>query len=56
MENQDIAANYRDENSQLVMIPRCMFSFREQIPLFLCVCVCVVEFTFRNQWMILRWL
>lgn len=39
MENQDIAANYRDENSQLVMIPQCMFSFREQIPLFLCVCV-----------------
>ncbi|NXK44944.1 DCAF1 factor, partial [Chauna torquata] len=34
MENQDIAANYRDENSQLVMISRCTLSFRGQISFF----------------------
>lgn len=33
MENQDIAANYRDENSQLVMISQSLSFFRGQIPL-----------------------
>ncbi|NXX18129.1 DCAF1 factor, partial [Podargus strigoides] len=33
MENQDIAANYRDENSQLVMMSQLLCFFRGQIPL-----------------------
>lgn len=33
MENQDIAANYRDENSQLVMISQSLSFFRGQFPL-----------------------
>lgn len=33
MENQDIAANYRDENSQLVMISQSLYLFRGQISL-----------------------
>lgn len=34
MENQDIAANYRDENSQLVMIPQSLSLCGVQLPLF----------------------
>lgn len=34
MENQDIAANYRDENSQLVMISQSLSLCGVQIPLY----------------------
>lgn len=34
MENQDIAANYRDENSQLVMISQLLSLCGVQLPLY----------------------
>lgn len=34
MENQDIAANYRDENSQLVMISQSLSLCGVQLPLY----------------------